>query len=94
VGYADGFPRNLSGRDSYVLMNGSGALIVGRICMDQLAVDVTDIADIKIGMTATLIGSDGSKEIDAPTVAMDSGSITNELLSRLGSRLGRIEKYV
>ncbi|MDE7274712.1 MAG: serine racemase VanT catalytic subunit [Lachnospiraceae bacterium] len=90
VGYADGFPRNLSGRDSYVLINGSWAPIVGRICMDQLAVDVTDLADIEVGMTATLIGSDGSETIDAPTVAMDSGSITNELLSRLGSRLGRI----
>lgn len=90
IGYADGFPRSLSGRDSYVLINGSWAPIVGRICMDQLAVDVTDIADIEVGMTATLIGSDGSETIDAPTVALDSGSITNELLSRLGNRLGRI----
>lgn len=90
VGYADGFPRNLSGRDSYVLINGNWAPIVGRICMDQLAVDVTDIADVEVGMTATLIGSDGSETIAAPAVAVDSGSITNELLSRLGSRLGRI----
>lgn len=90
IGYADGFPRSLSGRDSYVLINGSWAPIVGRICMDQLAVDVTDIAGIEVGMTATLIGSDGSGTIDAPTVAFDSGSITNELLSRLGNRLGRI----
>lgn len=90
IGYADGFPRSLSGSNSYVLINGSWAPIVGRICMDQLAVDVTDIADIEVGMTATLIGNDGSETIDAPTVAYDSGSITNELLSRLGNRLGRI----
>lgn len=90
IGYADGFPRSLSGRDSYVLINGSWAPIVGRICMDQLAVDVTDIADVAVGMTATLIGSDGSETIDAATVAFDSGSITNELLSRMGTRLGRI----
>lgn len=91
IGYADGFPRSLSGRDSYVLINGSWAPIVGRICMDQLAVDVTDIAGVEVGMTATLIGTDGSETIDAPTVALDSGSITNELLSRLGNRLGRIQ---
>lgn len=91
IGYADGFPRSLSGRDSYVLINGSWAPIVGRICMDQLAVDVTDIAGVEVGMTATLIGTDGSETIDAPTVAYDSGSITNELLSRLGNRLGRIQ---
>lgn len=90
IGYADGFPRSLSDRDGYVLINGRWAPVVGRICMDQLAVDVTDIADVEVGMTATLIGSDGSETIDAPTVAMDSESITNELLSRLGSRLGRI----
>lgn len=91
IGYADGFPRSLSSRDSYVLINGSWAPIVGRICMDQLAVDVTDIAGVEVGMTATLIGTDGSETIDAPTVALDSGSITNELLSRLGNRLGRIQ---
>ena len=59
--------------------------------MDQLAVDVTDIAGVEVSMTATLIGTDGSETIDAPTMAYDSGSITNELLSRLGNRLGRIQ---
>ncbi|MCI8966568.1 MAG: serine racemase VanT catalytic subunit [Lachnospiraceae bacterium] len=90
VGYADGFPRSLSGGGSYVLINGSWAPIVGRICMDQLAVDVTDIADIEVGMTATLIGCDAGGQIAAPDVADDSGSITNELLSRMGSRLARL----
>lgn len=60
--------------------------------MDQLAVDVTDIADVEVGMTATLIGYDGGGQIDAPMVAKDSGSITNELLSRMGSRLGRQQR--
>ena len=92
IGYADGFPRSLSNRAGYVLINGGCAPIVGRICMDQLAVDVTDIADVEAGMTATLIGYDGGKEIAAPVVADDAGSITNELFSRMGSRLGRIVK--
>lgn len=90
VGYADGYPRSLSGQGGCVLINGGYAPVVGRICMDQLAVDVTDLADVEVGMTATLIGYDGSEKIAAPVVADDSGSITNELLSRLGSRLGRV----
>ncbi len=87
VGYADGYPRNLSCGKSYVLINGHQAPIVGKICMDQLAVDVTDIPDIKVGITATLIGKDDDEEISAPTIADNSESITNELLSRMGSRL-------
>lgn len=87
VGYADGYPRNLSCGKSYVLINGYQAPVVGKICMDQLVVDVTDVPNIQVGMTATLIGKDGSEEISAPMVAGNSESITNELLSRMGSRL-------
>ena len=87
IGYADGYPRNLSGGKCYVLINGHKAPIVGRICMDQMAVDVTDIPDVKVGMEVTLIGSDGNREITAPMVADNASSITNELLSRMGQRL-------
>lgn len=87
VGYADGFPRNLSCTKAYVLINGHYAPIVGRICMDCLFIDVTDIPDICTGMTATLIGKEGNKEIAAPVVADNSETITNELLSRMGRRL-------
>ncbi len=87
IGYADGYPRSLSGGKCYVLINGQEALVIGRVCMDQLAVDVTDIANIKVGAEVTLIGVDGNKEITAPMVAEMSGSITNELLSRMGNRV-------
>lgn len=60
--------------------------------MDQVAVDVTDIPDVKVGMTATLIGQDGDEEITAPMLAEDAESITNELLSRMGQRLNVICK--
>ena len=92
IGYADGFPRNLSCGKSIVLICGEKAPIIGKICMDQLAVDVTDISNIKIGSIATLIGKDENDEIAAPTVAENSESITNELLSRMGRRLNIIYK--
>lgn len=87
IGYADGYPRNLSCKKSYVLINGQKAFVVGKICMDQLAVDVTDIPEVKVGTIATLIGKDGKEEITATMVADNSESISNELLCRMGRRL-------
>ncbi len=58
--------------------------------MDQLMVDVTDIPVVKRGDIATLIGKDGSEKITAEQVAANAGTITNELLSRLGTRLEKI----
>lgn len=92
VGYADGVPRSLSCGNSYVLINGQHAPVVGRICMDQLAVDVTDIRGINIDSVATLIGKDGNEEITAQAAAGSADSITNELLSRMGRRLVIIRK--
>ena len=87
IGYADGLPRNLSCGSGEVLINGQRAPIVGRICMDQLCVDITDIEGICIGDIVTLIGQDGNDELSAAVVASNSDSITNELLSRMGKRL-------
>lgn len=87
IGYADGVPRNLSGGKGSVLINGYEAPIVGRVCMDQLTVDITDVKDIAVGDIATVIGCDGTKELSAPSMANSSGSISNELLSRMGGRL-------
>jgi serine/alanine racemase len=91
IGYADGFPRSLSTGKGAALIHGYRASIIGRICMDQLIVDVTNIPDIKRGDIVTLIGKDGSEEIAVEQVAFRAGTITNELLSRLSdSRLKRI----
>lgn len=87
IGYADGIPRKLSCGRGSVLINGHRAPIVGRICMDQLAVDVTDVPCVETGMFVTLIGKDGAHEITAASVAADADTITNEFLSRLGQRL-------
>lgn len=91
IGYADGLPRNLSNGTGSVLIHGHRAPIVGRICMDQTLVDISDIPEtISAGDIAVLIGISGSLQIRAEEVAEQSGSITNEVLSRLGVRLPRL----
>lgn len=87
IGYADGYPRSLSNKNVKVLVNGEYAEIIGRICMDQLIIDVSKISKVNQGDIVTLIGEE--KEIMAEKIASEADTITNELLSRLGSRLGR-----
>lgn len=92
IGYADGYPRSLSCENGRVLIRGQYAPIVGRICMDQMMVDVTDIKGVSVGDTATLIGKDGLGVITVEEVADKAGTITYEILSRLGSRLTVVVK--
>lgn len=89
IGYADGLPRSLSGGVGSVLIHGCKAPILGRICMDQTIIDVSDIPDVKAGDVAVLIGTSGNQAISAADLARQTHSITNEVLSRLGSRLER-----
>ena len=89
IGYADGVPRSLSCGRGSVLIGGRRALVAGRICMDQMLVDVTKIPQVKAGDTAVLIGRDGKEEISVYDVAKQVGTISNEILSRLGSRVVR-----
>lgn len=90
IGYADGYPRALSGGKGTVLLGGKRAPIAGRICMDQMMVDVTDIPQVQAGDTATLIGSMGEERISVCDLAQQAGTISNEILSQLGTRLTRI----
>ena len=92
IGYADGLPRELSYGIGGVLINGCMAPIIGRICMDQTIVDVSNIPRVQAGNVAVIIGKSGALEITADHVAEQCGTITNEILSRLGSRLNRILK--
>lgn len=70
-----------------MLINGNLAPIVGRICMDQLMVDVTGIEDVTVGDILTFIGEENGKALLAPVIADNEGSISNELFSRMGTRL-------
>lgn len=90
IGYADGLPRTLSAGNGRVLINGCSAPVIGRICMDQTLVDVSRIPNVAPGDTAVLIGSCGMQEITAGELAECCGTITNEILSRLGGRLERV----
>ena len=87
IGYADGIPRSLSGGKLIALLKGKLIHGVGRICMDQLMLDVSDIPDVHVGDVVTFIGQSGKLRIRAEEIANLSGTITNEFVSRLGKRL-------
>ncbi|MBD5461317.1 MAG: serine racemase VanT catalytic subunit [Lachnospiraceae bacterium] len=90
AGYADGIPREITGR-GYVLIRGKRAPVIGRICMDQMLVDVSAVPDAQPGDEAVLIGRSGQERITGEQFAGWCSTITNEVFSRLGSRLERIE---
>ena len=92
IGYADGLPRALSCGIGAVLIKGYRAPIIGYICMDQTIVDITGIPDVQAGDTAILIGSSGKESISAYEIAEKTNTITNEILSRLGTRIKRVIK--
>ncbi|NLW78683.1 MAG: serine racemase VanT catalytic subunit [Ruminococcaceae bacterium] len=89
MGYADGLARSLSCGGGQVLLHGQRAPIVGNICMDQAMVDVSDIPAAAAGDIATIIGPSGGAEISVTAFAKAAGSIPNEIVSRLGTRLER-----
>jgi len=93
-GYADGIPRCLSCGVGHVLINGQKAPVVGRICMDQMMVDVSGIEGVKQGDVAVIIGRSGNAEITACEIAEQAGTVSTEILSRLGRRLKRVVKHL
>lgn len=88
VGYADGYCRSLSGR-FYVLIHGQKAPILGRICMDQMMVDVTDIPQVTPGTPVTLIGTDGDARISMEDIACQAGSFPYEFACGISRRVPR-----
>lgn len=89
VGYADGYPRQLSNKGS-VLIHGKRAKIVGRVCMDQFMVDVTDIPDVMIGDNVTLVGKDGDDFISCEEIGEISGRFNYEFLCCITRRVPRV----
>lgn len=89
VGYGDGYPRNLSGKGE-VLIRGRRAPILGRVCMDQMMVDVTHISDASEGDEVTLIGRDGQEVLAVEDLARAGGGFHYEILCNLGKRIPRV----
>lgn len=88
VGYGDGYPRALSSK-GYALVRGQKAPIVGRVCMDQMMVDVTDIENVTRADIVTLIGKDGDAEITVEEIAALAGTFNYEFVCDLGKRIPR-----
>ena len=89
VGYGDGYPRGLSNK-GYVLIHGKKAPILGRICMDQFMVDVTEIPEAQFGDLVVLVGTDGEEEIRVEDLSELSGRFPYEFICCLGKRIPRI----
>lgn len=89
VGYADGYWRSLSGR-FYVLIHGRRAPILGRVCMDQLMVDVTHIPQTQPGDSVTLVGRDGDEVITVEQIAGEAGSFNYEFICGISRRVPRV----
>ena len=89
VGYADGYRRSLSGR-FYVLIRGKRALILGRICMDQMMVDVTDIPGVQLNDPVVLVGRDGEEVITIEDIAAAADSFNYEFVCGISRRVPRL----
>ena len=90
IGYGDGYPRSLSNK-GYVLINGQRAPILGRVCMDQFMVDITDIeGTVQTGTEVTLIGRDRDEEITMEDLGALSERFNYELACDLGKRIPRV----
>ncbi|MCD8052598.1 MAG: alanine racemase [Lachnospiraceae bacterium] len=89
VGYADGYPRSLS-NCGYVLIHGKPARILGRVCMDQMMVDVTEIPGAAEGDEVTLVGHDGEAELPVEALSELSGRFNYEFVCEISRRVPRI----
>ena len=89
IGYADGYPRSASNKGR-VLIHGKSARILGRVCMDQLMVDVTDIPEVQPWDLVTLVGRDGDDSITMEELAEASGGFHYELACIFGKRVPRV----
>jgi alanine racemase len=90
AGYADGYPRHASNRDATMLVRGRRCPLLGRVTMDLMMVDVSQIKDAAVGDEVVLMGRQGDEEIPASELAERSDTITWEIITRIGSRVRRV----
>ena len=90
AGYADGYPRHLSNREAAVLVRGKRCPLLGRVTMDLIMIDVSQIEDVDVGEEVVLMGRQGDGEILCEELAERAGTITWEIITRIGSRVRRV----
>jgi alanine racemase len=90
AGYADGYPRHLSNRDAAVLVRGKRCALLGRVTMDLMMVDITDLSEPQVGDEVVLLGRQGDAEISAVELAERAQTITWEITTRISSRVRRV----
>lgn len=90
AGYADGYLRTLSGRGAAVLIGGKRCALLGRVTMDLIIVDVTEVPNVSLGDEAILLGRAGDEEVSARELAERSSTIAWEIFTGIGSRVARV----
>ena len=90
AGYADGYPWQLSNRGAAMLVRGQRCPLLGRVTMDLMVIDVTNIDDVQVGDEVVLMGRDGNEEISCAELAERAGTIPWEIVTRIGARVSRV----
>ena len=90
AGYADGYPRHISNRDAAMLVRGKRCPLLGRVTMDLMMIDVSHVPDAEVGDEVILMGRQGDEEISCHELADKAGTITWEIITRVGSRVRRV----
>jgi alanine racemase len=90
AGYADGYPWHLSNRGAAVLVHGKRCPLLGRVTMDLMVIDVSGLEDVQVGDDVVLMGRDGNEEISCAELGERAGTITWEIITRIGARVRRV----
>jgi len=90
AGYADGYPWHLSNRDAAVLVRGRRCAVLGRVTMDLMMIDVSEIDNVHVGEEVVLMGHEGDGEISCAELASTAGTIPWEITTRIGARVRRV----
>src|SRR5206468_10632111 len=88
--YAAGYPWHLENRDAAMLVRGQRCPLLGRVTMDLMVIDVTNIDDLEVGDEVVLMGRDGSEEVSCAELAQKAGTIPWEIITRIGTRVRRV----
>ncbi len=90
AGYADGYPRHLSNTSASVLVHGRRCPLLGRVTMDLMMTDVSEVPGVQVGDEVVLMGRQGAEEIPCAELAERAGTITWEITTRVGARVRRV----